>query len=86
MTEQKESDTLKISDTQRARIERNRQRALLLRTSRLTSHPYGEASNQKKLISSKGSRLVDTGGGFLIDEDEQEDMFNRADIVEQPGM
>lgn len=39
-TEQTTTDDPGLSASQRARIERNRQRALLLRQSRLQAHPY----------------------------------------------
>lgn len=35
-----ESEKVKLTDAQRARIERNRQKALLLKQARLTAKPY----------------------------------------------
>ena len=39
-TTETEDTTVKLTDAQRARIERNRQKALLLKHARLTSRPY----------------------------------------------
>lgn len=39
-TEEAKEETQELSAAQRARIERNRQKALLLRQSRLQAHPY----------------------------------------------
>lgn len=36
----KADDGIQLSDSQRARIERNRQKALMLKQARLTSQPY----------------------------------------------
>ena len=81
-----------LSVAQKVRMERNRQRALLLRSSRLTAHPYapakeGGASSGKK-VHVGGSRMVDSGGGFFIaEEEQQEEMFlTAADLPQQPGM
>jgi len=77
--------TKELSVAQKVRMERNRQRALLLRSSRLTSHPY--ASEEAKTVHVGGSRVVDSGGGFFIDEDEneEEELVNAADLPKQPG-
>ena len=80
----------KLSDRQRARIERNRQRALLLRKSRLASHPYaGNSTNSSEqrdgLTSSSSGRTLDTGGGFLLDIDDQIEAENELNLVSEPG-
>jgi len=75
-----------LTDKQRAKIERNRQRALLLRSARLTSHPY--ASDGKKLISTGGGgRMIDSGGGFLLEpeDDEHDEEISNIRLVEQPA-
>ncbi|XP_060607680.1 DNA repair protein complementing XP-A cells homolog [Ruditapes philippinarum] len=60
-----------LSASQRARIERNRQRALLLRQSRLQAHPYATDALGNRV---KGpAREVDTGSGFFIEDDGEED-------------
>lgn len=76
-----------ITDKQRARSERNRQRALLLRSARLTSHPYyNETNNQQNLIQAGGSRMIDSGAGFLIDpDDEVDNIITQDDLVQQQG-
>ena len=84
----------KLTDAQKARIERNRQRALMLRNARLSNRPYpemklrdGDAS--KANSSSEGSatisRVVDTGGGFLLDPEEDESQGERNNLVREPG-
>ncbi|XP_045216541.2 DNA repair protein complementing XP-A cells homolog [Mercenaria mercenaria] len=60
-----------LSAAQRARIERNRQRALLLRQSRLQAHPYATDALGNRV---KGpAREIDTGAGFFIEEDGEND-------------
>ncbi|XP_070543482.1 DNA repair protein complementing XP-A cells homolog [Ptychodera flava] len=81
-----------LSDAQRAKIERNRQKALLLRQARLTSRPYptekpSRKSDKPEVSGIKVSgRLIDTGAGFLLEE-ETEDEKNQESlkIVEQPA-
>lgn len=66
----------------RARIERNRQRALMLRQARLASRPYptGEGISAVKAPS----RIVDSGGGFFIEEEERVEK-TVENVVHQPG-
>ena len=80
----------KLSDLQRSRIERNRQRALMLRNARLTSRPYPDPSRgRQRTAEGEGcgtSRLVDTGGGFLLEQDEPEFTSGAPrHVVEEPG-
>ncbi|GAB6019593.1 hypothetical protein CHUAL_001160 [Chamberlinius hualienensis] len=56
----------KLSDSERATIERNRQHALLLRQARLASHPYLDKDSCVTRI--EGSKLIDSGSGFFIEE------------------
>ncbi|KAK6642857.1 hypothetical protein RUM43_004359 [Polyplax serrata] len=61
-----------LSASVKAQIERNRQRALMLKQARLIPHPYSKInvseSVEKSIIRVEGSRFIDTGGGFLIEE------------------
>ena len=85
---------IKLSDAQKARIERNRQRALTLRNARLSNRPYpvtksrdsASAATQDLVASGSSARLIDTGGGFLLDA-EHEETLNTApkNLVEEPG-
>lgn len=84
-----ENNKHEISVAQKVRMERNRQRALLLRSSRLTSHPYNndtQAGNKShgQRINVGGSRVVDSGAGFFVEEndlvEEQE-----IELVQEPG-
>lgn len=52
-------DKIKLSDAQRAKIERNRQRALLLRQARLSSRPYPEPKlSTVRLVSSEHDKSL----------------------------
>ncbi|XP_075681741.1 DNA repair protein complementing XP-A cells [Rhinoderma darwinii] len=72
----------KLPAAVRARIERNRQRALMLRQARLASRPYptGEGSSVLKAFP----KIVDSGGGFFIEEEEAEEK-TVDNVVHQPG-
>lgn len=82
-----EKDETSLSVAQKVRMERNRQRALLLRSSRLTSHPYNNQSSEtSKMVTVGGSRMVDSGGGFFVDEDALDaEVLNAADLEQEPG-
>nr|SVE87783.1 EOG090X0KP6 [Daphnia similis] len=73
-----------LSAFQKARIERNRQKALLLRQARLQAHPYNNGSTEEhSVIRIKNSRLIDSGGGFLINEKELEEEQQREIVITQ---
>lgn len=77
---------IKLTDAQRARIERNRQRALMLRNARLSSRPYPETKTKDTASSSSISRVIDTGGGFLLDTDDEETLHGAPkNLIEEPG-
>jgi len=77
---------IKLTDAQRARIERNRQRALMLRNARLSSRPYPETKTQDNAGSNSISRVIDTGGGFLLDTDDEETLNGAPkNLIEEPG-
>ncbi|OAD53092.1 DNA repair protein complementing XP-A cells like protein [Eufriesea mexicana] len=56
------------------RAERNRQKALLLKKSKIVSHPYIRSENGDSIKGSfsktQGQRVIDSGGGFLIEEND----------------
>ena len=87
-----EDDTTELSVAQKVRMERNRQRALLLRSSRLTAHPYAPAVGTDGVTTGKkvhlgGTRMVDSGGGFFVDEEEQnEHVLTASDLPQEPGI
>ncbi|XP_072929078.1 DNA repair protein complementing XP-A cells-like isoform X1 [Hemitrygon akajei] len=66
-----------------AKIERNRQRALLLRQARLASRPYTPVGTSSNILKPE-SKVVDTGGGFFLEE-EQEEIQEVNKVVHQPG-
>nr|SVE81095.1 EOG090X0KP6 [Daphnia magna] len=71
-----------LSPFQKARIERNRQKALLLRQARLQAHPYKNGNTEEhSVIRIKNSRLIDSGGGFLINEKELEEEQQREIVI-----
>nr|SVE79269.1 EOG090X0KP6 [Daphnia lumholtzi] len=73
-----------LSMFQKAKIERNRQKALLLRQARLQAHPYNNGSTEEhSVIRIKNSRLIDSGGGFLINEKELEEEQQREIVITQ---
>ncbi|PIO12462.1 hypothetical protein AB205_0217710 [Aquarana catesbeiana] len=66
----------------RAKIERNRQRALMLRQARLASRPYPTAEGMSTV--KPPPRIVDSGGGFFIEE-EQTEVKPAENVIHQPG-
>lgn len=72
-----------LSAAMRAKIERNRQRALMLRQARIASRPL--AAEQSATLA-KVCKTIDTGAGFFIEEEEgleEKQAANR--VVHQPG-
>ncbi|XP_078253063.1 DNA repair protein complementing XP-A cells [Rhinoraja longicauda] len=66
-----------------AKIERNRQRALLLRQARLASRPYTPVGTSNN-IAKPAHKVVDTGGGFFLEE--EEDVIQEVNkVIHQPG-
>ncbi|XP_060072220.1 DNA repair protein complementing XP-A cells homolog [Ylistrum balloti] len=78
-----EANVTKLSDAQRARIERNRQRALMLKQTRLSTRPYTTdrpgPSGQKVKAPTK---IIDTGAGFFLEEEEEK---TRAKVQHELG-
>nr|SVE73963.1 EOG090X0KP6 [Daphnia atkinsoni] len=71
-----------LSAFQKARIERNRQKALLLRQARLQAHPYKNGNTEEhSVVRIKNSRLIDSGGGFFINEKELEEEQQREVVI-----
>ncbi|XP_008549586.1 DNA repair protein complementing XP-A cells homolog [Microplitis demolitor] len=76
------------SDWYNERAERNRQRALLLKKSKLIAHPHVEGkdendkTSQGRSIKVQGQKVIDTGGGFLIEDDDalEQEMLKIVDI------
>ncbi|XP_077201616.1 DNA repair protein complementing XP-A cells isoform X3 [Paroedura picta] len=78
-----EGEAPQLSAATRAKIERNRQRALMLRHARLATRPYpatGEGSSKVKAPP----KVTDTGGGFFLEEEEEEEDVAEK-IVHLPG-
>ncbi|KAL5005461.1 hypothetical protein ScPMuIL_018917 [Solemya velum] len=60
----------KLTAAQKAKVERNRQKALLLRQARLASKPYTVDKAGRGGKSQSTGRVVDTGAGFFLEEEE----------------
>ncbi|KAK2578955.1 hypothetical protein KPH14_011159 [Odynerus spinipes] len=77
-----------ISQELKERAERNRQKALLLKNSKLVAHPYAKGGNDESVkgraIKVQGQRVIDSGGGFLIEENDdlEKAMIN---IITEPA-
>nr|CAG4652347.1 EOG090X0KP6 [Triops cancriformis] len=83
--EDENNTTRTLTTHEKAKVERNRQRALMLRQARLQSHPYKNAQCEKEfegtVIRVQNRKLVDTGGGFLLDPSELEEQQNGTTTV-----
>ncbi|XP_037545672.1 DNA repair protein complementing XP-A cells [Nematolebias whitei] len=72
-----------LSAAMRAKIERNRQRALMLRQARLASRPL---SALEGATSATVSKTIDSGAGFFIEEEEDGGDEQKAKkVVHQPA-
>ncbi|XP_039614040.1 DNA repair protein complementing XP-A cells [Polypterus senegalus] len=73
-----------LSAAVRAKIERNRQRALLLRQARLASRP---SSITEGASCAKIHKVIDSGAGFFIEEDEEQDKEQQQAerVLHKPG-
>ncbi|XP_051762832.1 DNA repair protein complementing XP-A cells [Ctenopharyngodon idella] len=65
-----------------AKIERNRQRALMLRQARLASRP---SSAVEGATCAKVAKTIDSGAGFFIEEETAEDEQQEKRVVQQPA-
>lgn len=77
----------KLTKGQLERIERNKQRALILKQSRLINHPYSKGevvSIDKTTIKIGGTKYKDTGGGFLLEEKDDDGNELVKPTVEDP--
>jgi len=59
-----------LSQSEKDRAERNRLKALTLKKSRVLSHPYLK-NKESNVNTHKAPKQVDTGGGFFIEEDQE---------------
>lgn len=74
---------VELSAAMRAKIERNRQQALMLRQARLANRPLSAVDGA---TSAKVSKTIDSGAGFFIEEEEdaEEEQKSRK-VVQQPA-
>lgn len=76
---------VKLSAAQKARIERNKQKALLLRQARLTSHPYTKDKKESGQKLKAPVKEVDTEAGFFFDEDDEVQETNSVKVKHPEG-
>ncbi|KAE8752533.1 hypothetical protein FOCC_FOCC000655 [Frankliniella occidentalis] len=78
-----------LTAAQRALIEKNRLKALEIRRAKLLPHPYAKVDKsaaEKTVTRSKSNKIVDTGGGFLLEEVDEGNLFNdNPEVVKDPG-
>ncbi|XP_034241202.1 DNA repair protein complementing XP-A cells homolog [Thrips palmi] len=77
-----------LTPAQLAMIERNRQRAIEIRRAKLMPHPYAKVDKgtaEKTVVRSKSTKVIDTGGGFLLEETDDPDQNKETAIVKEPG-
>jgi len=78
-----ENRTKGLTRFQKARIEKNKLKALTLKKSRLQVHPYSKTKTNEGFKSkTEETRLVDSGGGFFIEEEEESEANVR--LTEEP--
>lgn len=79
---------IQMTQELKERAERNRQKALLLKNSKLVAHPYTKGGDDTSLkgraIKVQGQRVIDSGGGFLIEENDELDK-EMLKIVTEPA-
>uniref|UniRef100_A0A1B6E1S6 XPA C-terminal domain-containing protein n=2 Tax=Clastoptera arizonana TaxID=38151 RepID=A0A1B6E1S6_9HEMI len=78
-----------LTEAQKARIEKNRQKAMLIKKSKVVVHPYlknvgAVESLDKKIIQVDGHNFVDSGGGFLIEINEKYKESKEVHLTEKP--
>ncbi|KAJ8029694.1 DNA repair protein complementing XP-A cells-like [Holothuria leucospilota] len=85
-----QSSSVCLSDAQKAKIEKNRQKALALRRSREGCKPYTKKKPEKKQVKIPEGAirlpggLLDTNAGFLIDEEEVLEE-KELSVIQEPG-
>ncbi|XP_067140332.1 DNA repair protein complementing XP-A cells [Centruroides vittatus] len=74
---------IKLTKKQEERIERNRQKALLLRKSRLATESTLKSQSCKEQTVKVPPKLQNTGGGFLLEECDDEPSQPKTIYIEQ---
>ncbi|KAL3290072.1 hypothetical protein HHI36_023441 [Cryptolaemus montrouzieri] len=76
-----------LPNSTKARIEKNRQRAIILRNSRLVAHPYAKGetiSVDTTTIKIGATKYIDTGGGFLREEIDDQNIPQKVAVEDDP--
>ncbi|XP_045481575.1 DNA repair protein complementing XP-A cells homolog [Harmonia axyridis] len=82
-----EHEKEELTESAKARIERNRQRAIILRNSKLVAHPYAKGetiSVDTATIKIGATKYIDTGGGFLLEEVEGQEPIQTKPVEDEP--
>lgn len=74
-------DKAVLSKAQKATIERNRQKALLVREAKATKRTLANA--EKEASIAVPHKVIDTGGGFLLEEETE--TTSTLNVVHRPG-
>lgn len=75
------SNSSNLTAAQQDKIEKNRQKALLLKRSRVSSQNI----NDETVVKEKYTRYIDHGGGFLIEEEVNANKATLPKIIHEPG-
>ncbi|XP_071439041.1 DNA repair protein complementing XP-A cells homolog [Hetaerina americana] len=76
-----------ITAAQLARMDKNRHRALLIKQARQKAQPYPSDLSkvaEKSVIRVHGSKFIDTGGGFLLEEKDLDESEEPVKVTSQP--
>ncbi|XP_076047566.1 DNA repair protein complementing XP-A cells homolog Xpac isoform X2 [Oratosquilla oratoria] len=80
---------IELSPAQRARIEQNRQKALLIKQEKANKRlsPQKKEDSKQKVLHIDNVKLIDTGGGFFIEENDtpDADMEAAMKLVDEPA-
>lgn len=71
-----------LTKSQKARIERNRQKALLLRQAKATKRTLADV--EREAAEQIQNKAADTGGGFLLEEEDE--ALSQLNVVHRPGV
>ncbi|XP_029172129.1 DNA repair protein complementing XP-A cells homolog [Nylanderia fulva] len=70
----KNGGNIDVKEQLKERSERNRQKALMLKKLKVVTHPYTRGNNESTVgrsLKVQGQCVIDSGGGFLIEENDK---------------
>ncbi|XP_046398992.1 DNA repair protein complementing XP-A cells homolog [Ischnura elegans] len=83
-----QTEKVKPTAAQLARMDKNRHRALLIKQARQKTQPYPtelSTAAEKSIIRVQGSKFIDTGGGFLLEEKDLADPKEPVVVTSEPA-